>query len=180
MSLAFIHIGQCGNQLGQAFWEEMKNMSAQAPPVPIKKMSNSTRTQKPSDKVTVTGQFTKPHIPYSLPDGSLPCVLVDSEPKVVQRARGSQMLRNKVSSDVVFTDKTGRGNNWAFGYNGRNLRKPGGLYGPSNLTEFVLEGVRRTAERCDRYTGTVLFHSLAGGTGSGLYSVFNNNIISYP
>ncbi len=31
-----------------------------------------------------------------------------------------------------------------------------------------MDGVRRTAERCDRFTGTVLFHSLSGGTGSGI------------
>ncbi len=162
MSLAFIHIGQCGNQLGQQFWEEMEILSAQA--VQTEAPSTKISPSKQSHKVT----SNKPHISYSLPDGSLPCVLVDSERKVVQRS--ARTLRCKVSSDLVFSDKTGRGNNWAYGYNGRSLRKPGDIYGPKNLTECVLEGVRRTAERCDRFIGTVLFHSLAGGTGSGLFS----------
>ena len=185
MSLAFIHIGQCGNQLGQAFWAEMESrhasMSVQAPltsgpgaqTTTKKKLPNSAAARKPYKVVGTVN--TKQCIPYSLPDGSLPCVLVDSEPKVLHRC--SRILQNKVPTDVMFIDKTGRGNNWAYGYNGRGSKKPGDLYGSRNLTESMLEGVRRTAERCDRFMGTVLFHSLAGGTGSGLLCIFSSAVV---
>lgn len=35
------------------------------------------------------------------------------------------------------------------------------------LLERVLETVREVVERCDRFGGFVVFHSVAGGTGSG-------------
>ena len=38
------------------------------------------------------------------------------------------------------------------------------------LYERVMELLRKKAERADYYQGTLLFHSLAGGTGSGLGS----------
>lgn len=38
------------------------------------------------------------------------------------------------------------------------------------LYEHVMEMLRSKAESADYYRGTVLFHSLAGGTGSGLGS----------
>lgn len=162
MSLVFVHIGQCGNQLGQAFWKEMETLS-QAPTRTMKKKKIYSNSHV---DLPAAAQFSAPHVPYSLPDGSFPCILVDSEPKVVQGC--AQILGDtKVSKEFVLSDKTGRGNNWAYGYNGRNLKNPRDLYGPGNLTEYVMEGVRKTAERCDRFTGTVLFHSLAGGTGSG-------------
>ncbi len=168
MSLVFIHIGQCGNQLGQAFWKEMETLS-QTPTgtrtQKNKKISSYSHVGLPAD--IAAAQLITRHVPYSLPDGSLPCILVDSEPKVVQGC--AQILGDtKISKEFVLSDKTGRGNNWAYGYNGRNLKNPQDLYGPGNLAECVMDGVRRTAERCDRFTGTVLFHSLSGGTGSGI------------
>ena len=161
MSHVFLHIGQCGNQLGQSFWEEMDSWTK----VPATRTSQKTSARPTACRQVATStHLHRLPLPYSLPDGSLPCVLVDSEPKVVQRCARS--LSNRVPKENVIIDKTGRGNNWAYGYSGRRLS--GDQYGPSSLAEQVVECVRRVVERCDRCMGTVLFHSLAGGTGSGM------------
>ena len=67
-------------------------------------------------------------------------------------------------------DRRGRGNNWAYGYRdggGLGGRRGGGVGEGDRLLERVLETVREVVERCDRFGGFVVFHSVAGGTGSG-------------
>ncbi|KAI9017819.1 Tubulin/FtsZ, GTPase domain-containing protein, partial [Gaertneriomyces semiglobifer] len=53
---------------------------------------------------------------------------------------------------------SGRGNNWAHGF------------WDINRLDSILDVHRRLAERSDAATGTLLLHSIAGGTGSGLGS----------
>ncbi|XP_026855084.2 tubulin gamma chain-like isoform X3 [Electrophorus electricus] len=60
--------------------------------------------------------------------------------------------------------KGGCGSNWAYGYHGGQSR------GESGLLARTMEAVRKEATRQDYYGGTVLLHSLSGGTGSGLGS----------
>ena len=85
-------------------------------------------------------------------------------------------LSTAEDSCVVLPDGWGRGKNWAYGYHGRpreNVQPPSSL--PlSGIDEEQLptvktveEKVRRMVEKCDRFGGTILMHSLAGGTGSG-------------
>ena len=89
------------------------------------------------------------------------------------------ILERQVPNEFRISERSGRGNNWAYGYYGRENRSTcepiigvgGGLGGcyekGRSLVDLVLERVRRTVEKCDRFSGTVLFHSIAGGTGSG-------------
>lgn len=104
--------------------------------------------------------------------------MVDSEPKVINQvlesAICSQIFRPK--SNVVFT-QNGRGNNWALGYSKDYLEvQSKSVYGfgderdSMTLHERVIEMVRKRAEQADCFRGAFLFHSLAGGTGSGLGS----------
>jgi len=72
-------------------------------------------------------------------------------------------------------NQNGRGNNWALGYSSTYREKPKteSTFSTDNETtlyEKVMEMLRVKAERADFYRGTLLFHSLAGGTGSGLGS----------
>jgi hypothetical protein len=55
---------------------------------------------------------------------------------------------------------SGRGNNWAFGFFGEE----------DDDTEKAMEEYRKIAEASYKNEGVFLFHSLAGGTGSGLGS----------
>ena len=66
-------------------------------------------------------------------------------------------------------DKAGRGNNWAYGYHGGVGRRGDGC--GQDLLERVLDLVRKVVERCDRFSGFIMLHSIAGGTGSGMNNV---------
>lgn len=71
--------------------------------------------------------------------------------------------------------QNGRGNNWALGYSA-TYKENQDTIGFSQaeeetpLYERAIEALRREAERADFFLGTMLVHSLAGGTGSGLGS----------
>ena len=67
---------------------------------------------------------------------------------------------------MVYSDN-GRGNNWALGYS-KNYQEQ--LKDDKTLCERAMESLRKESEQADYYMGTVLTHSLAGGTGSGLGS----------
>ena len=145
MSCAFINLGQCGNQLGQVFWQEIDRWHNRSQPRAAKE--------------------AKVRFPYSTLDGSLPCVLVDTERKVVSRCTAVEPLKSRVARDCVFTECRGRGNNWAYGYSQDVGFRSDDRRVPS--VEGIAEQIRKMAEKVDCYNGTVLFHSTAGGTGSG-------------
>ncbi|XP_077160559.1 uncharacterized protein LOC143820973 isoform X2 [Paroedura picta] len=75
----------------------------------------------------------------------------------------SPLQRSFRESNLIM-GKQGRGNNWAFGYHGVRSE------GEQSLLHRTMESLRKEAERRDCYGGTVLFHSLSGGTGAGLSS----------
>jgi hypothetical protein len=71
---------------------------------------------------------------------------------------------NFFAQENIRCEESGRGNNWAFGYYDHKT-KPS--HDHQYLWEQGIEAVRKEAERLDRFVGTVMFHSVAGGTGSG-------------
>ena len=119
--------------------------------------------------------------PYSLLDGTLPCVLVDTETKVVRKCTGEKsLLGKKVPPDFRVVERGGRGNNWAYGYFSATGKvtesdhekqiggfKFGAVRERERLIDTVQERVRTLVEKCDRFGGFVQLHSVAGGTGSG-------------
>ena len=171
MSTAFLHVGQCGNQLGQAFWQETEEWNT----LSFKKTSKQTVSVNTS---TAAASNTKPDTPtFSLLDGTLPCVLIDTEPKVIRKCvKSSGVISRKVPKEFLISEQAGRGNNWAYGYYGRRRRESKPLShtlsylggdGSGTVVDQVKEQLRKLVEKCDRFGGTVLFHSIAGGTGSG-------------
>lgn len=70
----------------------------------------------------------------------------------------SGSLRELFDEQELIKGVSGAGNNFAHGHFG---------YGPQ-YKDTVLESVRRAAEVCDSLQGFFLFHSLGGGTGSGM------------
>eukprot|EP00741_Cyanophora_paradoxa_P001241 tig00000074_g1198.t1 len=114
-------------------------------------------------------------------DGKARCVLIDSEPKVIQgllKGPGGDLFR---PGNVAY-EQSGRGNNWALGYYKSGYWEPsaGAGAGGGNVDEEERNGrslvgramaaLRREAERCDWYQGCVLLHSIGGGTGAGVGS----------
>ncbi|KAG8443465.1 hypothetical protein GDO86_012024 [Hymenochirus boettgeri] len=88
-------------------------------------------------------------------------ICVDSEPKVIRKLQ-KQVKGGFFRDSNMIVGRRGRGNNWALGYS----RCTEGT--EKSLVERTMESFRHELERKDCYTGTVLLHSLCGGTGSGL------------
>ncbi|XP_013409803.1 tubulin delta chain [Lingula anatina] len=101
---------------------------------------------------------TDSHV-YVNHDGKLRSVNVDSEPKVVKKLLRDAKKSNFREQNIIL-GKRGRGTNWSLGYHG--------LPGEDKLFNDALEAIRKEAERCDCFSGTIMIHSLSGGTGSGL------------
>ena len=144
-SCCFLHVGQCGVQLGRTFWDTLLEWDEKKA-APVHELKGSSVS------------------PFSLHSGILPCVVADSEPKPANSCFGHGNSPHNLMSDAILTDRTGRGNNWASGYSeGQKQPKKSG----DGMVERVRDAVRRVAEQCDCFMGVVIFHSIAGGTGSG-------------
>ena len=101
---------------------------------------------------------------YNRLTGKARAILVDSEPKVIKQILASKLEKFE---HTIFSEN-GRGNNWALGFSKdykENHKKD-----EVTLHERAIDALRKEAEKADFYLGTVLTHSLAGGTGSGLGS----------
>ena len=146
----FLHVGQCGIQLGRSFWDTALEWDQDFDKAVHKHLKRSS----------------VPSMPFSLHNGILPCVVVDSEPKPAVSCFGRSNSPHTLISDAIITDRTGRGNNWACGYNNGRQKGPKKAAG-GGMVERVSDAVRRVAEQCDCFMGVVIFHSIAGGTGSG-------------
>jgi hypothetical protein len=197
---AVIHVGQCGNQLGNAFWRLAADASDTAARTPI-----APPLTKKSGGVLKPARTGTPPLPMLYTDclfhrasRRARCILVDTEPKVIR-----SVLRNQYDAASwrlepahIHYEQSGRGNNWAMGYNLQTHQRnvlpsksdTASLVGVATtrtakhklrlaaaateskreLVELVMESLRREIEAVDAYRGTMLMHSLGGGTGAGL------------
>ncbi|CAH1397821.1 unnamed protein product [Nezara viridula] len=153
-----IQVGQCGNQIGNAFW----------PLVLYEHGICVDKLVKPSLKAVQDEAFhsffdspsyKKCHNIEDLKRCKVKAraILIDMETSVVERFHNCR-LRDLFDRTYSITDSPGSGNNWAFGhYEAGNLHK-----------NKIREMIRSAAECCSSLNGFLLFFSLAGGTGSGL------------
>lgn len=147
---AFVHVGQCGNQLALPFW---KAAHAQ----------HRHEVERSGVAETPLFRTTRP----DAPDGGAVAraILVDAEPKAVTAAcRG--LPPGLIHPGNVALDHSGRANNWSMGFESCRSEEAAGR----GLFVDACEAVRHEAERSDRLRALVLTQSLAGGTGSGLGS----------
>ena len=97
MSVVSIQVGQCGNQIGSAFYS---------------RLYEEATTKSPALSNAILNTF------FSIESGKAiaNATLIDMEPKVVNACLSE---RNPWSYDKssVFCQQEGSGNNWAFGYN---------------------------------------------------------------
>ena len=151
MAYVTVQIGQCGNTFGEELFCQLHGAFARGGP---RLPGDSGRRQQRE------GRFFR-RAAGGAGEPVARCVLVDTEPKVVQgllRPRRRRGWAYDARSGVF--ERAGSGNNWAVGY---------GSQAPA-LRDGIEEALRREAERCDRLEGFHLLHSCAGGTGSGLGS----------
>jgi hypothetical protein len=176
-----LHVGQCGNQLGAAYWrlatatgehEGLNNATGHAGssrPVGVGSRGPKVAVNASRRSTSLSRHLFHPET------GAARCILVDSEPKVVRSvceapAEGFDTFRPA----HTHVEQAGRGNNWAMGYYGPRLKAPKPVFtslavdDPKERVELVMDSLRREIETIDCYQGSVVMHSLGGGTGSGL------------
>lgn len=124
MAVVVVQVGQCGNQIGDEFFHQLslihrKELSRAGP---LGRASGELSSCSGSgDSFSSLRSSTCPnrvHSTFFTRDGFARCVLIDSEPKVVQGVyqRHPQFIRQE---NVVY-GQSGRGNNWGLGYFGVN------------------------------------------------------------
>ncbi|CAJ16058.1 zeta tubulin [Trypanosoma brucei gambiense DAL972] len=169
MAIVVVQVGQCGNQLGEELWRQLSIAT---------------------DKGAVRS-------PFFTSNRKARCVMVDSEPKVVQTVynRYADIMR----AENVVCGHSGRGNHWALGYYGLNNPKSSrcaekaAASRPFQVTKdqrrgdnFVVRDALRAiyaetrrTDDTEEFEAILVLHSLAGGTGSGMASLLLEKIRYY-
>ncbi|KAK9311222.1 Tubulin/FtsZ, GTPase domain-containing protein [Lipomyces starkeyi] len=151
-----IHLsaGQCGNQIGAAFWQTISAEHG---------IDGSGAYHGTSDL-----QLERLNVYFSEATGGkyVPrAVLVDLEPGTMDAVR-SGPFGNLFRPDNFVFGQSGAGNNWAKGHYTEG----------AELVDSVLDVVRREAEGCDCLQGFQITHSLGGGTGAGMGTLLISKI----
>jgi len=145
-SIITIQAGQCGNQIGEEFWERLCAEHGVGP-------SGESAKHVENDR--------KDAFFYESSDGRFfpRAILADLEPRVVSTVAGHRPDLFAPENMFIGSEGGGAGNVWSSGYQK-------GKENVENLMEIIL----RESESCDFLDGFILFHSVGGGTGSGLGS----------
>jgi len=183
--IVHLQAGQCGNQIGQKFWEVI---SAEHGIEPDGGYAGELDQQLERINVYYNEAAGGKYVPRS--------VMVDLEPGTMDSVRAGPMGKIFRPDNFVF-GQSGAGNNWAKGHytEGAELvdavldvvRKEAEacdcLQGfqlahslGAELVDAVLDVVRKEAEACDCLQGFQLAHSLGGGTGSGMGTLLISKI----
>ncbi|XP_076624810.1 tubulin epsilon chain [Colletes latitarsis] len=165
-----IQVGQCGNQIGSAFWPlTLHEYGVQTTHTAV----NLLKTQRHHIK-NINDLSDAFHSFFSVPDNShnlcfktiadlkkakvkARAVLIDMEDNVITGIKKGP-LHDLFDETCMVTNYPGSANNWAVGYytHGTEYR------------DKLEDSIRRTVEKCCRLHGFLIMHSLGGGTGSGL------------
>lgn len=150
-----ISAGQCGNQQSANFWERLCLEHGISPDGTV---DPDTECYDRKDVFFYQSDEGR-YIPRS--------VMLDLESKVIQRVVGSEYGALYNPENLFFPESggTGAGNNWAAGY----------TQGDRHV-DLVLEMLDRECENSDSLEAFMLFHSLAGGTGSGFGSLIMERV----
>ena len=154
-----VQVGQCGNQIGSRFWDLALREHSQY-------NHNNVYDEPLSTFFHNVDTSHKQFREISLGNGrerihtlKARAVLVDMEEGVVNSLLKSP-LGDLFNSRQLMTDVSGSGNNWAVGHY---------MYGDM-YKEKITDILRQETERCDSLQSFFTFHSMGGGTGSGLGS----------
>lgn len=150
-----LQAGQCGNQVGNKFWEGISAEHGIG--------SDGTFSGDNPDQ-----QLERIGVYYN--EGSngryVPrAAMIDLEPGVIDSIKGSK-FGELFRPDNFVMGQSGAGNNWAKGYYTEG----------AEFVEQCMDIVRREAESCDVLQGFQVTHSLGGGTGSGLGTLLVSEI----
>ncbi|KAL8657686.1 MAG: hypothetical protein Q9226_001662 [Calogaya cf. arnoldii] len=155
-SPAEVHLqtGQCGNQIGAAFWQMI---SAEHGLDASGTYEGTSDLQLERMNVYFNEAASNKYVPRA--------VLVDLEPGTMDAVRAGPFGQLFRPDNFVF-GQSGAGNNWAKGHYTEG----------AELVDQVLDVVRREAEGCDCLQGFQITHSLGGGTGAGMGTLLISKI----
>ncbi|EFR01484.1 tubulin beta [Nannizzia gypsea CBS 118893] len=152
--IVHLQTGQCGNQIGAAFWQTIAGEHGLDG---SGHYTGSSDLQLERMNVYFNEASSKKYVPRA--------VLVDLEPAALDAVRAGPFGQLFRPDNVVF-GQSGAGNNWAKGHYTEG----------ANLVDQVIDVVRREAEGCDCLQGFQITHSLGGGTGAGMGTLLISKI----
>ncbi|KAK9766262.1 Tubulin beta chain (Beta tubulin) [Basidiobolus ranarum] len=152
--IVHIQTGQCGNQIGNKFWD---TISAEHGIDKDGAYVGDSDLQLERIDVYYNEAAQGKYVPRA--------VLVDLEPGTMDNIRASD-LGTLFRPDNYIYGQSGAGNNWAKGHYTEG----------AELVDSVLDVVRKEAEGCDSLQGFQITHSLGGGTGSGMGTLLISKI----
>jgi len=172
-----VQVGQCGNQVGTRFWQSVtkehnlgtdngkwKQPVDAATGKPIK-FDDADGDGIPDEIENVNVYFREnsnsnrnSKNPQWMDETRTPrAVLVDLEPGTLEVIKKGP-LKDLFDPAAMKFGSNGAGNNWAKGHYTEG----------AEIVEGVMECIRKEVEKADCTQGFQLFHSLGGGTGSGM------------
>lgn len=152
--IVHLQVGQCGNQIGNKFWEVVSEEHG----------INPDGTYSGDNSL----QLERINVYYNEASGNryVPrAVLVDLEPGTMDAIRSGSIGKLFKPDNFVF-GQNGAGNNWAKGHYTEG----------AELVDQVLDVLRKEAENADCLQGFQVCHSLGGGTGSGMGTLLISKI----
>ncbi|QIX02254.1 hypothetical protein AMS68_007771 [Peltaster fructicola] len=152
--IVHLQTGQCGNQIGAAFWQ---NISGEHGLDGSGVYNGTSDLQMERLNVYFNEASGDKYVPRA--------VLVDLEPGTMDAVRAGPFGQLFRPDNFVF-GQSGAGNNWAKGHYTEG----------AELVDQVLDVVRREAEGCDCLQGFQITHSLGGGTGAGMGTLLISKI----
>jgi len=157
--IVHVQVGQCGNQVGKAFWETVANEHKINYDC---KFDENWKGSKAKD-LDNDGCFDElENIDVYFRETSdqtyvARALVVDLEPGTVDVLKASSYNKIFNPNNLIF-GANGAGNNWAKGHYTEG----------AELVEEVMDTIRVAVEDCEAPQGFQLCHSLGGGTGSGM------------
>jgi tubulin beta len=142
-----IHVGQCGNQIGEKFWKALAEEHGIDPTGNYCGHDDAQQLEKIN--VFFDSGANGGFVPRA--------VFVDLEPGVLDAIRANEWAPLFHPNNFVFSH-SGSGNNWAKGHYTEG----------QELVDSALSVIRRETEKCNNLQGFIFTHSLGGGTGSGM------------
>jgi tubulin alpha len=146
-----LHIGQAGIQVANACWELYCLEHGINPDGSV-----SYEKNKKSNDEAFTTFFSETSSGKKVPR----CIFLDLEPGVIDEVKNSK-YKQLYHPEQLISGKEDAANNYARGH--YTIGK--------EIIEITMERIRKLSENCSGLQGFLVFHSVGGGTGSGLGSL---------
>jgi len=154
-----IHIGQAGVQTGEQCWELYCLEHGINFDGTLSEQAKELNAESDSFKVFFNEANSGKYVPRA--------VFVDLEPTVIDQLKNGRMT-NLFNPQQMLTGVEDAANNYARGHYtvGRQM------------IDKALDRIRKVAEQCESIQGFLIFHSVAGGTGSGFTSLLLERLLA--